>query len=175
MVSGLAAAHLHGITSTHPREVLVVAPVRRESFTLDHWVVQFRRGLRRGMGEPRRAWLEEALLDMAGEVSEIDVVGALTRGLAQGLTSPERFLAALQERPKLRHVAVLRDLCTYGRDVESVLEWLFDQNVIRRHGLPVPTNQVRRVAGTDTSASGAVHVLQSHFSLGQRVQSDSGT
>lgn len=112
---------------------------------------------------------------MAGDASEIYVVRALTRGLAQGLTSPEIFVAGLQERPKLRHVAVLRDLCTYGRDVESVLEWLFDQNVIRRHGLPVPTNQVRRVAGTDTSASGAFGVLQSHFSLGQRVQSDSGT
>lgn len=137
-----AAAYLHGAVRDEPTLVAVWAPIKRSGFVVGGWEVVFRRGLRRSMGTPPRTPLDVALVDLASHSSEDAVVAAISRALAQRRTTPERLLTVVESRERVRHSAVLKDLCSHaGEGIESALEWRFSQ-VIARHGLPVAERQV---------------------------------
>src|SRR5690606_10706822 len=83
-----------------------------------------------------------------------ELVMALTRALADGRTVPRRVLSAMEGCARLRSRALITQVVTAaGNGVESVLEWRFLQQVIRRHGLPEPVLQPVLVAGTRSDAA----------------------
>ena len=137
-----AAAFLHEAVRDEPSTIAVCAPVKRSGFVVGQWRVIFRRAHRRGMGTPPRAMLDDALVDMAGRVTEDAVVAAVARGVVQRRTMPGLILARLDARRRTRHSAVLREMCSQaGEGIESALEWRFSQ-VVDRHGLPAAERQV---------------------------------
>lgn len=141
-LGGQAAAFLHAALRDAPEIVEVWTPGARTGFTVGAWHVDFRRGSRTSMGRPRRTNLETTLMDMAASVNEDAIIAAAARALAQRKTTPERLLRALNGRTRVRHSAVLMDLCGQaGAGIESALEWRFGM-ILRRHGLPLPERQV---------------------------------
>ncbi len=72
-----------------------------------------------------------------------DVCGWVTRAFARNLTDEARLLAAITQRTKLRWRADLHELivAAAGGD-HSVLEFGYERDVERAHGLPAPSRQV---------------------------------
>jgi hypothetical protein len=71
-----------------------------------------------------------------------DVCGWVTRAFARNLTDEERLRAAMRQRPKLRWRSDLHDLIAAAADGDhSVLEYRYDRDVERAHGLPEPVRQ----------------------------------
>ncbi|NLE98935.1 MAG: hypothetical protein GX596_13245, partial [Propionibacterium sp.] len=142
VVGEAAAAHLHGVLRDAPRTVTIWTPSARRDFTVGPWQVRFRRGRRRATRIPRRSSLEVSIVDMARDASELELVDALARALANNLTTPERLLTALGQRQRVRHSRVIREMCeASSTGIESALEWLFDRNVIGVHRLPKAERQ----------------------------------
>ena len=95
--------------------------------------------------EPPRQRLEHAALGVASGKPRLDKsVGVLADVVQQGRTTPERLLAALRERPRLRHRAILQMvLVDVQSGVHSVLEHRYLTDVERAHGLPAGKRQER--------------------------------
>ena len=154
-ITGTAAGHLHGFVADPPRSITIyhqrcepLASMGDEDFK-----VHFRRGVRAARGAPGRTAVEVAILDLARESTQHQAIAALTRAVAERMTTPERILRELEQVTRVRHQGVLRALCTEAEQgVQSVLEWLFLKEVVRRHGLPAPALQVSLVTGTRTDA-----------------------
>lgn len=143
-----AAAYLHDAVRDAPSHIAVWTPARRDPLDLGPWVVHYRRGVRSGRGSPSRTSVETSLLDLARVNSEDGTVAAVARALAQGRTTPDRLVTAMDTRRATRHSAVIRDLCRQaGSGIESALEWRFHRQVLVPHRLPHPTRQVRSVVG----------------------------
>jgi hypothetical protein len=87
---------------------------------------------------PPRTRVEETVLDLTQAAANFDdACGWVTRALARGLTDEEGLLAAMRQRAKLRWRTDLGDLiaAAAGGD-HSVLEYRYDRDVDRAHGLP---------------------------------------
>jgi very-short-patch-repair endonuclease len=148
VVGAGAAVFLYDVLRDEPQQVTIWSPARLQDLEVGSWAVEFRRGLRTGRGNPVRTTLEAGLLDLARTSDELEVVSAVTRALALGRTTPSRLLAELGRRQRLRHGAVIRELCEKSsRGLESALEWLFTRDVLRAHRLPEPQRQVRTHEG----------------------------
>jgi hypothetical protein len=87
---------------------------------------------------PPRQSIEHALLDVASRKKRLEgSIAVLADAVQDGRTTSERLLAALGERPKLRHRALLRGvLGEVEEGVRSVLEHRYLRSVERAHGLP---------------------------------------
>jgi hypothetical protein len=71
-----------------------------------------------------------------------DVCGWVTRAFARDLTDTERLRAAMRQRPKLRWRADLHELIVAAASGDhSVLEFRYERDVERAHGLPEPVRQ----------------------------------
>ncbi len=137
-----AAAYLHGAARDEPALIALWTSTKRSGFIVGAYEVVFRRGCRRSMGTPPRVPLEAALVDLANHSTEDAAVAAISRAFAQRRTTPERLLTVVDSRQRVRHSAVLKDLCGQaGKGIESALEWRFSR-VIARHGLPMAERQV---------------------------------
>jgi hypothetical protein len=103
--------------------------------------------------EPPRERLEHAALGVASRKRKLDAsVGVLADLVQDRRTTPGRLLAALAERTRLRHRALLIEVLSDVRTgVHSVLEYRYLVDVERAHGLPVGRRQ-RRVS-TDGSTT----------------------
>lgn len=148
-VAGMeAAAFVRGIIEDEPKEIVIwVAHARRE-FQLGSYQIRFRRGTRASRGTPAITTVEDTVLDTADIRPEIPAIALLTRALADGFTTRQRVLSRVRQRARQRHRALIVELCsTEGAGIESVLEYLFHRNVLRRHGLPAPSRQQRRSRG----------------------------
>lgn len=145
-IGGAAACHIYGAVRDAPAHISVWATSPKSGFTVGKHRIEFRRGERRHRGSPPRTTLEDALLDMAHQSTDLDSIAAVSRALAQSLTTPSRILEASHRRTRLRHRDVIHQLCATA-GIESVLEWLFQRDVVRAHGLPEPRRQVATVAG----------------------------
>jgi hypothetical protein len=96
-----------------------------------------------GQSNPPRTRVEETVLDLTQTAATFDdVCGWVTRAFARDLTDEERLRAAMRQRPKLRWRADLYELiaAAAGGD-HSVLEYRYDRDVERAHGLPEPVRQ----------------------------------
>jgi hypothetical protein len=92
---------------------------------------------------PPRTRVEETLLDLTQTAGNFDdVCGWITRAFARDLTDEPRLRTAMRQRPKLRWRADLHELivAAAGGD-HSVLEYRYDRDVERAHGLPEPVRQ----------------------------------
>jgi hypothetical protein len=71
-----------------------------------------------------------------------DVCGWVTRAFARDLTDEERLRSAMRQRAKLRWRADLHELIAAAASGDhSVLEYRYDRDVERAHGLPEPVRQ----------------------------------
>jgi len=92
---------------------------------------------------PPRTRVEETVLDLVQTAATFDdVCGWVTRAFARDLTDEERLRAAMRQRTKLRWRADLRELIAAAASGDhSVLEYRYDRDVERAHGLPAPVRQ----------------------------------
>lgn len=147
-VTGMAAAHLHKLVPDPPAEIVVAAAKQLPCMTIGNWTVRFRRVHRAGMGSPSRAKVEAALVDLARDCTEDELIAALACALADKRTTPQRVLREVGVRERVAHSAALRTMCHHAmQGIESALEWRFHVSVLGPHGLPIPERQVRTEAG----------------------------
>ena len=92
---------------------------------------------------PPQTRVEETLLDLTQTASNFDdVCGWITRAFARDLTDEPRLRTAMRQRPKLRWRADLHELMAAAASGDhSVLEYRYDRDVERAHGLPEPVRQ----------------------------------
>ena len=92
---------------------------------------------------PPRTWVEETVLDLTQAAASFDdVCGWVTRAFARELTDQERLRAAMRQRTKLRWRSELHELITAAAGGDhSVLEYRYDRDVERAHGLPEAVRQ----------------------------------
>jgi hypothetical protein len=97
-----------------------------------------------GQSNPPRTRIEETVLDLTQTAATFDdVCGWVTRAFAQDLTDETRLRAAMGLRTQLRWRADLLELITAAADGDhSVLEFRYDRDVERAHGLPRARLQV---------------------------------
>ena len=96
-----------------------------------------------GQSNPPRTRVEETVLDLVQAAANFDdVCGWITRAFARQLTDEERLRAAIRQRAKLRWRADLHELIAAAASGDhSVLEYRYDRDVERAHGLPEPVRQ----------------------------------
>jgi hypothetical protein len=96
-----------------------------------------------GHSNPPRTRVEETVLDLTQTAANFDdVCGWVTRAFARDLTDETRLRRAMSARKKLRWRADLDELieAAAGGD-HSVLEFRYDRDVERAHGLPEAIRQ----------------------------------
>jgi hypothetical protein len=96
---------------------------------------------------PPRQSVEHALLQVAARKKKLEAsIAVLADAVQDGRTTAERLMRALDDRPKLRHRAILGDvLADVDEGVRSVLEHRYLRLVERAHGLPRGERQQRLV------------------------------
>jgi Transcriptional regulator, AbiEi antitoxin len=93
---------------------------------------------------PPRTRVEETVLDLTQTAATFDdVCGWVTRAFARELTDEPGLRAAMLQRTKLRWRNELHELIAAAASGDhSVLEYRYDRDVERAHGLPEPVRQV---------------------------------
>jgi len=155
MLSYQTAAGLAGLTYRTSQLIHVTVPACRRVVPVPDVVVH--RSLRAGQARhpalsPPRTRIEETVLDLAETARSFeDAYGWVSAACASRLTTPDRILAAMSQRPRLRYRGALHlalgDIAGGGH---TVLEHHYAHNVERRHGLPPAERQVRAVRGRRT-------------------------
>ena len=94
---------------------------------------------------PPRTRIEETVLDLTQTATTFDVAfGWLCQACGSRLTTPDRLLAAMSLRPKVRWRDSLREaLFEIGDGAHSLLEIRYVRDVERPHGLPRARRQAR--------------------------------
>jgi hypothetical protein len=102
------------------------------------------RDLRFPPGELPRTWIEDTILDLAATKSDLDDVCALvTAAFGRHKTSEGTMRTVLRERGFHRWRREIDELVTAAADgAHSVLEFRYDRDVERAHGLPRSRHQV---------------------------------
>ena len=96
-----------------------------------------------GQSNPPRTRVEETVLDLTQTASTFDdACGWVTRAIARDLTDEGRLRVAMRQRPKLRWRSELHELIAAAASGDhSVLEYRYERDVERAHGLPEPVRQ----------------------------------
>ncbi len=147
MVSHETAAELHRLADQPTDLIHVTVPLERRVVAVEG--VSIYRSARalgavQGHTYPPRTKIEETVLDLTQTAATFDdVCGWVTRAFARDLTDDSRLRAAMGMRPKLRWRADLHELIAAAADGDhSVLEYRYDRDVERAHGLPEARRQV---------------------------------
>lgn len=144
------AGFLQGLVDDEPRRIEIVVPAAHH-LTAPAGVRLRRSRLHAVLRHPAAALpqvrLEHTVLELASaERSGDDVVGWLTRACGRRLTTPTRLREALDQRSRVRHRQLLREvLDDVAAGATSPLERRYLRDVERRHGLPAATRQRRHV------------------------------
>jgi hypothetical protein len=146
MLSHETAAELQRLTDKPIQTIHVTVPGQRHVSAADGVIVH-RSGraveaVERG-SNPICTRVEETVLDLTQTaVNFDDVCGWITRAFARDLTDEERLRAAMRQRGRLRWRADLHELITAAASGDhSVLEYRYERDVERPHGLPEPVRQ----------------------------------
>jgi hypothetical protein len=93
---------------------------------------------------PPRTRIEETVLDLTQTAETFDdVCGWVTRAFARDLTDETRLRTAMTLRIQMRWRPDLLELITAAADGDhSVLEYRYERDVERAHGLPEPSRQM---------------------------------
>jgi hypothetical protein len=147
VLSHETAAELHGLADKSADRVHVTVPVQRKVIPVSG--VRIHRSVRaleaaQGHSFPPRTRIEETVLDLTQTAATFDdVCGWVTRAFARDLTDEARLSAAITQRTKLRWRADLHELIVAAASGDhSVLEFRYERDVERAHGLPTPSRQV---------------------------------
>ncbi len=146
LLSHETAAELHGLADAPSDPIHVTVPGQRRVVAAEGVSIhRSERAVAAALGRayPPRTRVEETVLDLTQTaVSFDDVCGWVTRAFARDLTDEARLRAAMGVRTKLRWRADLHELITAAAGGDhSVLEYRYDRDVERTHGLPEPIRQ----------------------------------
>jgi hypothetical protein len=147
MLSHETAAELHGLAD-QPADLIYVTVPRERRVVAAEGVSIYRsaRALEAVQGHtyPPRTKIEETVLDLTQTaVTFDDVCGWVTRAFARDLTDEAGLRKAMSARTKVRWRADLGELIAAAADGDhSVLEYRYDRDVERAHGLPEASRQV---------------------------------
>jgi hypothetical protein len=146
MLSYETAAELQRLTDRPAAMIHVTVPEERRIRAANG--VSIHRSLRAAVAvleqsNPPRTRVEETVLDLTQTAATFDdVCGWVTRAFARELTDELRLRAAMRQRPKLRWRAELHELIVAAASGDhSVLEFRYERDVERAHGLPEPIRQ----------------------------------
>lgn len=149
MLSHETAAELHNLSDERAALIHVTVPLKRQvraapgmtvhrsaRFTVDDLVFP--------EGELPRTMVEETILDLAMETDDIDdVCAVVTRAFARNLTGVEFMRLALAQRERQKWRAEIGEFVAAAvGGAHSVLEFRYDRDVERAHGLPLSRHQV---------------------------------
>ncbi|WOP17597.1 type IV toxin-antitoxin system AbiEi family antitoxin domain-containing protein [Raineyella sp. LH-20] len=153
-IGGWAAAHLLGLatSTTLPPVIDVWVPEGRARRPTGRWLFhQDGQGrLGRSLGDPATIPIEHLLADLCPELGAGEMIDVVTRALGQRLTTEAGLIAVLERRPRSGQ-SLLLEMVRDSSGLHSVLEYRFDERVLRPHGLPSGIRQAAR--------SGHVHDL----------------
>jgi len=138
VVGGLAAASLNGLLDPQPI-IDIFTPASR---TRHNGPWQFHRLYRSGSGSPPHTDLEQTLVDLAGVISNDQMVSLLVQAYSTVNTRKLLGLLAQHERHPGR-TQLTKAIADFDSGVMSVLESRYVRQVERPHKLPTPTRQGR--------------------------------
>lgn len=140
LVGGSAAGHLHQLLNP-PAVVDVWVPARPLPRSGDRW--RFRldvEGRRPAPGSLPLLSLEDTVLDLAGELGELDTIDLVHKAMRR--TSPGRLRRSMDTRSRVARRSLLASLLEDAVEgVESPLEALYRTKVERVHRLPAASRQ----------------------------------
>jgi hypothetical protein len=146
ILSHETAAELQRLSDRPTETIHVTVPWQRRIAAA--YGVSLHRSRRAGQialehSNPPRTAVEETVLDLTQTAATFDdVCGWVTRAIARELTDATSLLAAMESRTKLRWRADLRELIAAAAEGNhSVLEYRYERDVERAHGLPEPVRQ----------------------------------
>jgi hypothetical protein len=146
MLSHETAAELQRLTDKPSETIHVTVPGQRHIAAIRgvslHRSARAVEAVQRDSNPPRTS-IEETVLDLTQSAASFDdVCGWVTRAVARDLTDEGRLRAAMRQRSKLRWRADLHELITAAASGDhSVLEYRYERDVERAHGLPEPVRQ----------------------------------
>jgi very-short-patch-repair endonuclease len=147
VLSHETAAELYGLIDKAVSPIHVTVPRQRHLVAVSG--VSVHRSARAveavlGHSNPPRTKIEETVLDLTQTAATFDdVCGWVTRAFARDLTDEARLRTAMGMRSKLRWRADLDELIAAAANGDhSVLEYRYDRDVERAHGLPEARRQV---------------------------------
>jgi hypothetical protein len=148
VLSHQTAAELHGLADKVADPIHVTVPWQRRVVAVSGVSIhRSRRSSEAALGytSPPRTKIEDTVLDLTQTAQSFDDVCAwVTRAFARDLTDEARLRKAVSARAKLRWRTDLHGLIAAAADGDhSVLEFRYDRDVERAHGLPEPRRQVR--------------------------------
>jgi hypothetical protein len=146
MLSHETAAELQRLTDKPVQTTHVTVPVQRRVRAIPG--VSIHRSGRaieavQQDSNPPLTRVEETVLDLTQTAGNFDdVCGWVTRAFARELTDEERLRVAMRQRGRLRWRADLHELIAAAASGDhSVLEYRYERDVERAHGLPEPVRQ----------------------------------
>jgi hypothetical protein len=146
MLSHETAAELQRLTDNPVQTTHVTVPVQRRVRAIPG--VSIHRSGRaieavQQDSNPPLTRVEETVLDLTQTAGNFDdVCGWVTRAFARELTDEERLRVAMRQRGRLRWRADLHELIAAAASGDhSVLEYRYERDVERAHGLPEPVRQ----------------------------------
>ncbi len=101
-------------------------------------------GWRYARGIPPHTFAEETVIDLVHGAGDLnDVIAYVTGAFGRKLTTKERLMQEVAARPRLRWRADLGEIIAAGAGgAHSVIEYRYDRDVERAHGLPPASKQV---------------------------------
>ena len=89
--------------------------------------------------------VEETVIDLVHAADDFnDVIACVTSAFGRKLTTKERLLQEVGTRPRLRWRAEIDEIIAAGAGgAHSVIEYRYDRDVERAHGLPPAAKQAR--------------------------------
>jgi len=155
VLSHQTATELAGLTYRSSELIHVTLPVSRHLASVPGLVLH--RSARAVQDQhpaqsPPRTRIEPAVLDLSGLAQSFDdAFGWVSAACASRLTTPDRILAAMSQRPRLRFRGQLQQaLGDVAGGVHTVLEYRYLRDVERAHGLPEASRQVLAARGGRT-------------------------
>jgi hypothetical protein len=142
------AAELQGLSDRRSPLIHVTIPASRRVSPARGVVIHISARTDTGACFPRgvlpRTLVEETILDLAGAARDLDdACGWVTSAFGRRLTSEGPLRATMNSRKKLRWRHQLDEMITAAADgAHSVLEFRYDRDVERAHGLPAAQRQV---------------------------------
>jgi hypothetical protein len=142
------AAELHGLSDGHSRLIHVTVPAHRRVRPVAGMVIHISARSDPGARFPRgvlpHTFIEETITDLVDAARTLDdACGWITSAFGRQLTGEGPLRAAMNRRKKLRWRSRLDDVVTAAAGgTHSVLEYHYDGDVERAHGLPAAMRQV---------------------------------
>lgn len=148
-----AAGHLWKIVDEPPVDITVLVPHGRPIADRGRWVFRQERSANRSPrspGSPPRTTIEDTVVDLCSQADARALPGLLTKAVQGRRTTAQRILARVDDRARVRHRELLREMLTdVAQGAESPLELRYLTEIERPHGLPRAKRQVRSRNGKE--------------------------